>query len=158
MPSSNKTANYKLNSWISSDKPMMSDFNSDNAIIDAALNGHIKDGNIHISASEKEKLSAPFEIGLFAGDGAASKLHTISFEPKMVIVCLRDEPFVKYDSAGGYNIINSGFALNGFRGGSTGISLSGSNVTLSQSQSASAGTDFINLNKSSGQYLYIAFK
>lgn len=158
MPSSNKTANYKLNSWVSSDKPMMSDFNSDNELIDAILHSHITDANVHISAEEKSKLGESFEIGLFAGDGAGSKTHTMPFEPKMIMVCLRGTALNRYDSTGGYNVVNSAFALNGNRGGSVGITLSERNVTLTQTQTAVAGEDFINLNKSGGQYLYVAFK
>lgn len=157
MPSTNKTSNYNLNSWISTDKPMMADFNSDNALIDAVLKEHFSDAQSHLSSQDRERLTKPFAIGLLVGDGNANKIHTLTFEPKIVIVCLRGYPFIKYDSVGGYNIINSAFALNGF-GGSEGIALTERSITLNQTQQAQSGTDFINLNKTFGQYLYIAFK
>jgi hypothetical protein len=37
MSSTGKTQNYQLNQWVSSDKPMMDDFNADNQKVEAAL-------------------------------------------------------------------------------------------------------------------------
>lgn len=38
MPSSNQTSVYGLNQWVGTDKPKREDFNTDNALLEAALN------------------------------------------------------------------------------------------------------------------------
>ena len=158
MPSSNKTTNYNLNKWIGTDKPIMEDFNSDNEILDSIIGEHILNSTLHLTTEEKSLVSNPYIISLVAGDGGASKERSFSFKPKLVIYCLRGAPFIKYDSTNNYNIINAGFALGNYLGGSEGMELYESKLTVSQTQTGSPGENFINLNAASGQYLYIAFK
>ena len=78
MPSTNKTKNLKLNSWESNDRPMRNDFNSDNALIDSALGGHIKNGNIHVTAEEKEFLKDSHMTYMYTGTGENSKTVTLT--------------------------------------------------------------------------------
>lgn len=52
MPSTNKTAVYKLNQWIANDQPQRIDFNNDNALVEQALLAH--DGRIADTKSMAE--------------------------------------------------------------------------------------------------------
>ena len=158
MPSSNKTANYSLNKWISTDKPIMSDFNSDNEILDNIIGTHISNTSIHLTSDEKDRVSKPYFIQLVPGNGAESKEITFSFMPKMVLYCLRGKPFTSFDNSNNYNVINGGFAIGNYFGASEGMLLDEAKLTVSQTQSAIEGQNFINLNRSGGQYLCIAFK
>lgn len=70
MASSNKTSNYQLNQWISTDQVRMADFNADNQKIDAALNtlaaGQLRiatgsyTGNGKYGATNPNTLTFPF--------------------------------------------------------------------------------------------------
>ena len=62
MASTNKTQNLGLNNWLETDKPKRIDFVSDNAIVDNILGTHIKDNDIHLTSSEKDRVSEPFEV------------------------------------------------------------------------------------------------
>ena len=158
MPSSNKTTYYNLNKWLSTDKPIMSDFNSDNEILDSVINSHISNTSLHLTSDEKSRATKPYAISLIAGDGQATKEITFSFEPKLVIYCLSSAPFSTYDSNNKYNVVNAGVALGNYLGGSEGISLYEAKLTVTQTSTVSTGKNFINLNNANGQYLCIAFK
>ena len=73
MSSTNKTANYELNQWVSTDYFMMSDFNADNLAIDTAL-------------AQKANISS----GNYIGNGAAGASSPVelnfSFDPVLVVV------------------------------------------------------------------------
>lgn len=70
MSSTNKTENYRLNQWVNTDYVMMSDFNSDNAAIDAALSG-----------------KANIAVGNYIGNDTASPVSlSFDFAPSVVIV------------------------------------------------------------------------
>lgn len=158
MPSSNKTTNLNLNSWIGTDKPKREDFVNDNSILDTIIGTHLADTTLHFTAQDRTLLSAPFAVGVLGGTGEASYVHTLSFSPKYVFIFLRNNPFVKYDSTNGYNIYNCAAACYNGNGASLGISLSGNQLTLQQTQGTPSDGNFINLNKDFGQYVYIAFK
>ena len=97
-----------------------------------------------------------YEIGTITGNGNATRTYTFDFEPKCVMVWLKNYSPIKYDSVNDYTILSYGVALN--NGGYTlGLSLSGAKLTLNQSSSATNGI-FTNLNTYLGQYMYIAFK
>lgn len=156
MPTQNKTANLNLNSWLGTDKPKRSDFVADNAILDQVIGEHLEDEDMHFTTADRTLLNNPFVIGTLAGDGNTSKEHTFDFNPKLVFVFLKNAPFIEYDSTNGYTLCNSAVASNGY-GATKGASLFVDTLTLSQSTTAQGGR-FINLNKSGGQYFYIAFK
>ena len=85
MASTNKTPNFNLNSWLGTDKPTRSDFNSDNELIDSILSEHIENSDVHISSEQKAKLEQPFVKGMIAGNGESSKTITFDFAPSFVI-------------------------------------------------------------------------
>ena len=67
---SGQTANYQLNQWEAEDKVLRTEFNADNAKIDAAL-----------AAIPK------IVTGIYTGDGSASRFIDLGFTPKAVFVC-----------------------------------------------------------------------
>lgn len=146
MPSSNKTANLSLNQWAESDRPMRNDFNSDNALIDSALGGHIKNGNIHVTAEEKEFLKDSHAVYMYTGTGESSKTITLTEKFRYICVFSSGKPFSdsgKVYSAVGYAGLGSTLGLS--------ISASGMGFTVSQNDTAG-------LNESGVQYKVVMFK
>lgn len=159
MPTENKTPNLNLNSWLGTDKPKRQDFVDDNTILDTVIANHLADTISHMSASEKALLSAPFKVDVLAGDGNSSCAHTLPFSPKLVIVFLKNNPPIQYNSENNYYVYNFAIATQSSYGSSKGATLSGNTLTLEQTQSSTPASGvFINLNKYFGQYVYVAFK
>ena len=71
---SGQTANYQLNQWEAEDKVLRTELIADNAKIDAALAG---------LAATALKMA----VGTYTGDGAASRVISVGFTPKAVLVC-----------------------------------------------------------------------
>ena len=68
--STNHTTNYALCQWLATDQVKRTDFNEDNAKIDAAL-------------ATIPKIAA----GTYTGNGAASRIIPLGFTPKLVFLC-----------------------------------------------------------------------
>lgn len=158
MPTNNKTPNLNLNSWTGTDKPKRQDFVDDNNTIDSVVGSHIANALIHMSAAEKELLNSTISVGTLAGDGNASCTHTLSFSPKLVIVFVRGEAPVVYNSTGSYYVYNFAIATQSYCGSTQGATLNGAKLTLQQTQGTPTDGIFINLNKYFEQYVYVAFK
>lgn len=154
MASSNYTANLHLNDWAAGDRPKRADFVSDNQIIDSVLGGHIADNTAHMTAAEKSRLSEPYVLRLYAGNGEASRSIDIGFKPNFVIVYRRGVSPVRLDN--GITEVNSAVAAYGF-GGTTGLILSQSGFSVSQTAVNSDGVK-VNLNENGVQYTAIIFK
>lgn len=158
MPTSNKTTNLNLNSWLSTDKPKREDFVSDNNIIDSILGSHIADEVMHLSTSDRESLANPFYFDILVGTGDSSYTHVLDIEPQFVFVYLKNKPLIKYDCDNSCTVCNCGIAVAGY-GGTEGITLNGSYLKLNQSQSyPSEGGTYTNLNSNAGQYICIALR
>lgn len=157
MPSTNKTANLGLNSWLGTDKPQRADFVEDNTIIDTVINNHLNDLDMHLSDDDKTLLKNPFEIGVLTGNGNSTQDHVLDFYPRLVFVFLRNAPFVKYDSTRNCMVCNSAVVAADGGGGTSGAELFLDTLTLTQSTKVS-NEKFINLNASGSMYFYIAFK
>ncbi len=157
MPTENKTANLGLNSWLGTDKPMREDFVSDNEKIDKAITDHLNDTTLHITEEQITRINKPFEVGIYIGDGQASKTIDLTFQPKLVVVFLRSMPLFEYNSADGYVICNSAIFTSGGAGGSLGGSIIFESIQVLQNTTPSNGR-LINLNKQNSAYVYIAFK
>ena len=153
MASSNKTANLGLNNWTESDCPKRSDFVSDNQIIDNLVGNHIKDSSLHLTASEKDRVSAPFDINTYYGTGEESTTLQFNYIPSLVIVCKKNS--LLQESKSSYVVVNSGVASS--VGTTGGVRISNKIVTVEQSTSATDGV-FYNLNNSSSEYMIITFK
>lgn len=157
MPTNNKTPNLELNAWLGTDKPMRSDFVSDNTIIDTVLGEHIANTVYHLSASDRAKLEAPFTVGSFTGSGNSTTTVSLPFAPSIIVVYKRTAPLMQYDSENDYTVVNAAIATSSYSS-SSGIAVSGSTLTVNQTQTAPSDGVFLNLGAQNSQYTYIAFK
>lgn len=158
MPTSNKTTNLKLNSWLSTDKPKREDFVNDNNIIDEILGAHIANSVMHLSASDRENLKDIFYFDVFDGTGAATYAVTLDIAPKLVFVYLRSNPLISYDTTHSCTVCNSGIAVQGYST-TSGLTLANNRLIVQQSQSYPGnGGVYLNLNSSSGTYTCVALK
>ena len=69
MSATNKTSYLGLSSWLGSDKPQRTDFNSDNEKIDAFASEHTTDLQCHLSEEDREKFDLPYYYGVYFGNG-----------------------------------------------------------------------------------------
>ena len=70
----NQTTNYQLNQWEATDQILRTDFNADNAKVDAALVG-LAGAVLHIAT------------GVYVGNGESSRAFSVPFPPKAVFLC-----------------------------------------------------------------------
>lgn len=154
MATSNYTPNLHLSAWDAADRPKRADFVSDNTIIDTQLGGHLANGNVHVTAAEKSKLSEPFVTIMYAGNGESQRTIALDFQPKTVIVYKRNVPFVSY--SGGVNVVNAACGVYS-QGASAGISITSSGVVVNENATATDGVR-VSLNENYAQYTLIAFK
>ena len=158
MPTSTKTTNLGLNSWLSTDKPKREDFVNDNNIIDNTVSSHIADMLVHLSSEDRELFTNPFYYDILAGDGEESRTFVLDFQPKFILVFLRDTPLISYDPVNQCTVCNYGIAVPTY-GATEGVVLRKDELTLSQSQSyPESGGTYINLNSTDGQYVLIALR
>ena len=68
----NHTQNYQLSQWDADDPVLRTDFNADNAKIDAAI---AKCGNCRV------------RVSTYVGDGEASRTHIFEHTPALVFLC-----------------------------------------------------------------------
>jgi hypothetical protein len=153
MSSTNKTTNLGLNNWIETDRPKRTDFVLDNNIIDTALGNHIKDNQLHLTAEEKQRVTAPFSVFTVYGTGESTVELTPGFNPSMAIVCKKGAPFCVTEN--GVTKVNAGIVTSG--GTSGGLSISNNSVMLEQSSSAVDGV-YYNLNEHKALYLAVVFR
>lgn len=67
MPSEIKTPHLGLNQWQGNEYPKREDFNQDNALIDAALAGHVGDTIAHMTQAQKDQLAAAVQSATVGG-------------------------------------------------------------------------------------------
>ncbi len=153
MPSTNRTPNLGLNSWIDSDRPKRIDFVSDNTIIDNYVGGHIADTDVHLTAAEKARATEPFRIMVLYGTGETSMSVNVGFNPAMVTVFRTGYPLGYYNGTS-FNVDSAVWTP---RGASCGISVEGERVTL---LNGSTGITRVtnNLNEENAQYILIAYR
>ena len=98
----NHTTNYKLNQWLSADQVLRTDFNADNAKIDAALAGKAETETVsalqaavagkaeqaNLSALEAQvnSMGIAKAEGTYTGDGGTQQAITTGFRPALVIL------------------------------------------------------------------------
>lgn len=154
MATSEYTPNLQLSKWTENDRPKRADFVSDNNIIDTQLGGHLANSAIHVTAEEKEKISAPAVPVIYAGSGESTRTITLGFQPKLVLVYKRGVPPVTY--SGGAIVVNAAVGYYGY-GTEAGLTVNTSGVVVTQASEASNGVR-MNLNESGAQYTVVAFK
>lgn len=155
MASTKKTEKLGLNSWESSDRPQRNDFNSDNLIIDTVLGTHVESSDLHLTSTEKARVSRPLVPVAYAGDGKSTYTVELSFNPTAVIVYCVGKPFAMYDSAQGVNKVYGAMAVYG-AAQTAGVELAGNKVVVHQSE-ASSGVKHC-LNEADAQYKIIAIR
>ena len=79
----NQTTNYQLSQWESTDRILMSDFNSDNAKLDAALGTLAQTVTGHTTALA-QKGNCRIEYQTYTGNGASARAFTFSGKPVMI--------------------------------------------------------------------------
>ena len=97
-----------------------------------------------------------FKVGVIIGDGKEAKDHFLPFQPKAVLLFLRNSAFIEYDATNGYTRVNSAF-VTADKGGSMGADLFLDCLTLHQSETADEKGRFINLNGEKKNYVYFAW-
>ncbi len=152
MPSSFKTDKLQLNFWANIDRPVRSDFNRDNAIIDSAVGDHIENTLVHLTDDDRSKLRDTYQIRVLQGTDEDVRELTLSFSPSVVIYYAVGKPPVQYSD----DVNKVYFAVSAKEtGGSGGIELSGSRVIIRQTTTGQLRYD---LNNSSCQYVLIAVR
>lgn len=112
-----KTTNYQLNQWDPDDKVLRTDFNADNAKIDAAIKVNADAVAAETSARNSAVASVRAAIpriaaGSYTGDGAASRTISLGFTPKAVLLFTqRGSTYVSTRSA--YHETHGGLAVTG---------------------------------------------
>lgn len=158
MSSTNKTDNLNLNNWIGSDVPKREDFNMDNSIIDSVLGEHINDGDIHVSDGDRSKWNSPYYMGTYVGNNSSSRTITIpcNFNPSWgIIFAVGLLPSLNdYENRADYNYLG----IVSTNGSTIGTSLSGKQLTVSQSSVAVSNYEYRNYNESGTIYVYIMFR
>ena len=81
----NQTQNYQLSQWESTDRILMSDFNSDNSKIDAALSTLAQTVTGHTTALA-QKGNCKLEYQTYTGNGASARAFTFSGKPRLICI------------------------------------------------------------------------
>ncbi len=157
MPSTNKTSNLGLNQWIDTDRPMRNDFNSDNAVLDSAVGGHINNSDIHITADERKYLTDSQATYVYSGTGESSKSFTLTESFRFIAVFAKGKPLAEYDSASGKTKAYSAFGYAS-AGASVGLSIAASGTGFTVSLGEDENGNYPCLNESGVQYKVVMFK
>lgn len=148
--SANYTQNYNLCQWEAQDKVLRTDFNEDNAKIDAALTGlqsRLNTTNTKLNAAYSAE-NPPVQAGYYTGNGAPSQFIHTGFRPKAVLVIsdLREWDF---------NSNSCSMAAEGVEFSLSFITLGGSGFSV---KSGPVGGKHLNGNTANAKYFYIAVR
>ena len=126
----NYTQNYQLNQWEAADRVQRTDFNADNAKLDAAIQAQADalaaERSVREAADQSIRMSlVKLAAGSYTGDGADSRTIYLGFTPKAVLLMLPDGKngdefscyggFAVQDSPAIYTITYLEIVENGFR-------------------------------------------
>lgn len=158
MASTKKTSILGLNLWSETDKPERLDFVSDNEKLEELVGAHIKSANIHLTETEKDRARTPYTIFSFIGDGKASRVYNLSFEPRIFFLFAVNRPDGITE-----NGLHSVFRVMKFGSYTTpGVTISGVKATFKQQTEAEAiaeGTGYrLRMNESGVTYSGVIFK
>ena len=141
----NQTTNYQLSQWDEEDRILRTDFNSDNAKIDAAL----EENTSAIAAETEARMAAINDLAEarncrvvtmnYSGDGQTSRTFTFSSKPMLVIVFGNSRWMLTIN---GSSLVVQSYLSSSSSGGSTNLqsaSWSGSSVTFSSPNSDASG-------------------
>lgn len=156
MPSANKTERLGLNLWQGSDRPQRNDFNSDNAIVEEVVGGHVENTDIHLTETEKARVNMPLVTVSYVGNGEAQRTVTLPSAVLSVIVFCDSMPCAIFDSAGQCTKNYAGFSMYG-AGTSAGFGFNSKSVTVEQDSTPVEGVMNC-LNESGKTYRVIGFR
>lgn len=133
----NTTKNYQLNQWEPDDYFLRTDFNADNAKLDAALS-----------------LKCEMVAGTYTGDGTASREITLGFAPKAVLLCNQQG---QMGDSTGQSFYYGGLALPNapiLAGEVTALAVTENGFQVTQDSSGA----YVYTNFNGKTYHYLAFK
>ena len=142
--SSQKTEHYELNQWLATDQVLRTDFNADNAKIDAALAGKAGTEALESLASTVSSLEAAASqlastrncciyTTSYSGDGQTSRTFTFPQKPMLVFAVGGECWMFALQGAGMASgiYLHTGGYDSGISGDPLAASWSGNNLTLS---------------------------
>lgn len=159
MSSTNKTENIRLNSWLASDKPKREDFNYDNEQLETVLTDHFGDSVSHITQEERSKWNNQAFVGLYFGNGSATRTINTQcpFTPKGVILFASNKPPVVRDNDSGRSYQYQAFATT--FGSTYGLTLtSDGNLQVTNTISPTFSNEYVNLNEGGTAYCFLMFR
>ena len=138
----NQTTNYQLNQWEPTDQVLRTDFNADNAKVDAALAGKVDQAALDNLESAVDTLTGTTAslsathngrvyTSSYTGNGSASKTISFPARPMLVNIMGMEHWLCAVQGAR----IGSGRYLNGGGGEAVTVSWSGRNMTVSSPSS-----------------------
>ena len=157
MSSSAKTPYLGLNKWVSSDIPQREDFVVDNVILENAISVHHQDTTHHITSAERTKWNNAYSITTYTGNGASSRAVTLNGAANpvwgIVFAAGKTPDVTDFSNTADYTY----FGIVSANGSTTGLSLSGNTLTVSQSPTAVHGKEYRSYNEVSVTYVCITF-
>jgi len=121
---------------------------------DLLCGSHISNGDIHLTAPQKERLDVPFRAGTYMGTGAASMTIDIGAKPYAVFIACPGLPPVYTNFSAATAQVYFGFAMDS--GNSMGVELTGTGFRLRMGSGYTLGTTSPALNVSGNLYSYFA--
>lgn len=114
---------------------------------------HIRNGEIHVTAEDKEKWNNLYVTGFYFGDGSGGRSINLDFSPGLVMVAASSSMLVNLNFTKPEGKTYFGLATKDF--GSQGIELTQNGFRVSNQTSGSVTSS---LNNSGTVYIFIAFK
>jgi len=121
---------------------------------DLLCGSHITNSAIHVTQADKDLWNAPFSLGTYFGDGAASRTVAAGFTPKLAAVFAVQYPANTVDFANSGSSCFWGLAAGAY--GTQGIELTGTGFRLLQGSSYAVEGCLPKLNEAGVTYFYIA--
>ena len=143
---SNQTEHYGLNQWEAEDPFVRTEFNEDNRKIDKALAEKTEQSDF-LALTEVVALKGRLAIGTYAGNGAASRVISVGFTPKVVVLT---EKSGQTQLSNMWNYCYGGISVTGHNAPGLEIVSNGFQVGVNES-----GKIFTN-RAADGPYAYIA--
>lgn len=158
MPSTNRTEHLNLNQWVTSDIPLMQDFNNDNEIVDNAIYSHTSDQDIHMTLLEKECIAKPLDMYVYYGNGSTSQTVNLpfDFEPSVCLIMAVGAPLGIMDIPNEVHYNYFGIATK--NGSSVGLTLNAKALTVVQSPQMVNKYEMRSYNENARSYLVIGFR
>jgi len=171
---SNQTQHLKLCQWEADDEVLRTDFNADNAKIDAGVAAVQEAAAKAQSAADAAQATAdagyapgrePFAVGYYIGDGKSTRTISLGFQPSLLLVCPESMTF--RSSGAGYSFYYGGIAVPGHGLATTTQGetawVNGSSIILVtedgfKTAKFSKDNNSVSVNEPNVRYFYLAFR